>query len=70
MLQTTDSLQRASKSKVTRNETSEIITELIIWQLEQHDLLTKCFAFSGDKCNTNFGGIERLRLEPTFFSIS
>lgn len=43
----------------TKNETSDTITELIITQLRRHDLLSKCIAFSGDNCNTNFGGIER-----------
>lgn len=53
----------------TENETSDTIAELIIKQLRQHDLLSKCIAFSGDNCNTNFGGIERRGINNVFHKL-
>lgn len=41
------------------NETSDTITGLIIKQLKKFNILSKCIAFSGDNCNTNFGGRQR-----------
>ncbi|CAK1554358.1 unnamed protein product [Leptosia nina] len=53
----------------TKNETSDSITELIIRQLHRHDLLSKCIAFSGDNCNTNFGGIETYGTNNVFHKL-
>lgn len=55
--------------EITKNETSDTITELIITQLRQHDLLSKCIAFAGDNCNTNFGGIERYGTNNVFHKL-
>lgn len=55
--------------ETTENETSDTITELIIKQLRQHDLLSKCIAFAGDNCNTNFGGIERHGINNVFHKL-
>ena len=57
------------KIENTKNETSDTITELIITQLRRHDLLSKCIAFSGDNCNTNFGGIERYGTNNVFHKL-
>ncbi|XP_070515361.1 protein FAM200A-like [Cardiocondyla obscurior] len=53
----------------TENETANTITELIIKQLRQHNLLSKCIAFSGDNCNTNFGGRERIGINNVFHNL-
>lgn len=42
-----------------KNETSDTITDTILMQLDKYGLKTKCVAFSGDNCNTNFGGMHR-----------
>lgn len=55
--------------ETTVNETSETISELIINQLRKHDLLSKCVAFGGDNCNTNFGGIERQGVNNVFYKL-
>lgn len=41
------------------NETADTIATFIKDALDKHDLGPKCVAFSGDNCNTNFGGIRR-----------
>ncbi|KMQ89919.1 hypothetical protein RF55_10387 [Lasius niger] len=41
------------------DETSDTITDKILTELEKHSLSSKCVAFSGDNCNTNFGGRDR-----------
>lgn len=43
----------------TDNETSETVTDLLCSVLEKLHLTQKCISFSGDNCNTNFGGINR-----------
>lgn len=43
----------------TENETSDTIVGIIMKQLWEHDLLSKCITFSGDNCNTNFAGSTR-----------
>ncbi|CAH0561716.1 unnamed protein product [Brassicogethes aeneus] len=43
----------------SNNETSETVTDLLYSVLEKLELTTKCISFSGDNCNTNFGGINR-----------
>lgn len=48
------------------NETSDTITGLIIKQLKKFNILSKCIAFSGDNCNTNFGGRQRLGTNNVF----
>ncbi|XP_046746421.1 uncharacterized protein LOC124411372 [Diprion similis] len=53
----------------TKDETSDTITELIITQLRQHNLLSKCIAFAGDNCNTNFGGIKRCGTNNVFHKL-
>lgn len=42
-----------------KNETSESITDMLTLALQQNNLNAKCIAFSGDNCNTNFGGKKR-----------
>ena len=44
--------------ETTENEASDTITELVIKQPRQHDLLSKFIAFAGDNCHTNFGGLD------------
>lgn len=43
----------------TVNETSETVSELLSSILEELELTSKCISFSGDNCNTNFGGANR-----------
>lgn len=38
-------------------------------QLREHDLLSKCIAFSGDNCNTNFGGSTRSGTNNVFYKL-
>lgn len=45
------------------------ISELIINQLRKHDLSSKCVAFGGDKCNTNFGGKKRQGVNNVFYKL-
>ncbi|XP_026821678.1 uncharacterized protein LOC113560102 [Rhopalosiphum maidis] len=51
------------------NETSETICNLLIETLENMNLLSKCIAFSGDNCNTNFGGVERRGTNNVFYRL-
>lgn len=48
------------------DETSNTISDLIIKQLKKFNILSKCIAFSGDNCNTNFGGKQRLGTNNVF----
>ncbi|PIK59057.1 putative golgin subfamily A member 6C [Apostichopus japonicus] len=41
------------------DETAAMIASYITGILEDKDILQKCVAFSGDNCNTNFGGLRR-----------
>jgi len=41
------------------NETAETISDYLMESLSELKLLKKCIAFSGDNCNTNFGGLKR-----------
>ena len=43
--------------KNTLNETSDIIATRIKETLEKMDIYEKCISFTGDNCNTNFGGV-------------
>ena len=45
--------------KSTPNESADTITEYIRETLEKKGIFSKCIAFTGDNCNTNFGGIRR-----------
>ncbi|KAK1901966.1 putative protein kinase UbiB [Dissostichus eleginoides] len=45
--------------KDTPNETAETIAQYLIETLAKNNLSEKCIAFTGDNCNTNFGGIRR-----------
>lgn len=45
--------------KSVTDEKSETICNLIINTLEYSNLISKCIAFTGDNCNTNFGGVDR-----------
>lgn len=45
--------------ETTKSETAEVISDYIVKTLQEFDLANKCIAFSGDNCNTNFGGINR-----------
>jgi len=51
------------------DETSETICNLLIETLENMNLLSKCIAFSGDNCNTNFGGVERRGTNNVFYRL-
>ncbi|KAL0902496.1 hypothetical protein ABMA27_000350 [Loxostege sticticalis] len=53
----------------TENKTSDTIVEIILKQLREHDLLSKCVAFSGDNCNTNFGGNSRAGTKNVFYKL-
>lgn len=48
------------------DKTSNTISDLIIKQLKKCNILSKCIAFSGDNCNTNFGGKQRLGTNNVF----
>lgn len=43
----------------TPNETAETIAKYLNETLAKNNLSEKCIAFTGDNCNTNFGGIRR-----------
>uniref|UniRef100_A0A8C4T0E1 Uncharacterized protein n=1 Tax=Erpetoichthys calabaricus TaxID=27687 RepID=A0A8C4T0E1_ERPCA len=45
--------------KDTPNETAETIAKYLTETLAKNNLSEKCIAFTGDNCNTNFGGIRR-----------
>jgi hypothetical protein len=51
------------------NETNEKICNLLIETLENISLLSKCIAFSGDNCNTNFGGVDRRGTNNVFYRL-
>lgn len=53
----------------TENETSDTIVDIILKQLREHGLLSKCVAFSGDNCNTNFGGNSRAGTNNVFHKL-
>lgn len=53
----------------TKNETSDTVVEIILKQLREQDLLSKCVAFSGDNCNTNFGGNSRAGTNNVFYKL-
>lgn len=55
--------------KSAPNETSETISDLILDVLRKNDLQKKCIAFSGDNCNTNFGGIDRKGQNNVFIKL-
>lgn len=42
-----------------KGETANILSTYIIESLKKHKLSDKIIAFSGDNCNTNFGGVLR-----------
>ncbi|KAK4887178.1 hypothetical protein RN001_003449 [Aquatica leii] len=50
-------------------ETSEMVSEMLISSLEKLKLTEKCIAFSGDNCNTNFGGMRRTCTNNIFFRL-
>ncbi len=43
----------------TTNETSATISTMLLGCLQKHGISSKCVAFGGDNCNTNFGGLSR-----------
>ena len=43
----------------TPNETADTIAQHVKTVLEKNSLLEKCIAFTGDNCNTMFGGLRR-----------
>ncbi|CAM4571952.1 unnamed protein product [Leuciscus chuanchicus] len=45
--------------KDTPDETAETIAKYLIETLRKNQLTEKCIAFTGDNCNTNFGGVRR-----------
>lgn len=45
--------------KDTPNETATTIANYLMETLEKNNLASKCVAFTGDNCKTNFGGIRR-----------
>ena len=45
--------------QAAKNETSETVFSLLTNVLNEKHILSKCVAFCGDNCNTNFGGIKR-----------
>lgn len=47
------------KINALKNETSETVYDYITELLKKYNLLEKVVAFSGDNCNTNFGGLNR-----------
>ena len=50
----------------TPNETSDTIANLVKEALEKIGIYAKCVAFTGDNCNTNFGGAFITRGEGLF----
>lgn len=48
-----------------KGETSNILSDYIMNVLKKHNLLNNV-AFSGDNCNTNFGGISRKSTNNVF----
>lgn len=42
-----------------KNETSDTIVKMLVDLLRKYKLLDKVKCFSGDNCNTNFGGVDR-----------
>lgn len=49
-----------------QNKKSKNIVKYIHKTLDFHSLLQKCIAFSGDDCNTNFGGVKRAGTKNVF----
>lgn len=45
--------------KNTPNETADTIAKYVKETLDKHGLTKKCVAFTGDNCNTMFGGLKR-----------
>lgn len=45
--------------KDTPDDSADTIATYLIETLRKHKLSEKCIAFTGDNCNTNFGGIRR-----------
>ena len=48
------------------NETAETISDYIMKLLNKYHFVDKCVAFSGDNCNTNFGGVQRKGINYIF----
>lgn len=51
------------------NEQSDTIANMIIDILKKYNTTTKCVAFSGDNCNTNFGGVARAGNKNVYFKL-
>ena len=43
----------------TENERAATISTMLISFMEKHNVASKCIAFGGDNCNTNFDGASR-----------
>lgn len=52
-----------------QNETSDTISSMIVNELKETNLISKCVGFSGDNCNTNFGGVNRAGFENVFYKL-
>lgn len=55
--------------KSVPGETSQILTDHLLSDLKQHDLVEKVVGFCGDNCNTNFGGVKRRGKNNVFFKL-
>ena len=53
----------------TPNETADTIARYVKETLEKNGLFEKCIAFTGDNCNTNFGGLRRDEEGKNVFAI-
>lgn len=51
------------------NETAQTIADYVNSSLEKFDLVKKTVAFSGDNCNTMFGGVARSSTNNVFFKL-
>lgn len=51
------------------DETAETLVNLVNDQLRKYNITEKCVAFSGDNCNTNFGGRQRVGTNNVFFKL-
>lgn len=53
-----------------KDEKSDTIVNYLYETLESNGLLNNCIAFSGDNCNTNFGGVKRAGTKNVFKGLS
>lgn len=51
------------------NEKAFSISDMITTTLRERNLLQKCVSFTGDNCNTNFGGIARAGEKNVFYNL-